>query len=148
MAKKMKKKSTMKTKPLKKIPKTKRGDEQIVIKGKYGCLATKDGRHVEERYIITKKKGKGGKITIEMTPNNKLQERRKELVEKLSPTLGKGINNKALMKDILNDIGIDALEKMNTAIDRGAKVEPREGCFYLSIKDPRRKKPYHLHMRE
>ena len=53
-----------------------------------------------------------------------------------------------LMKDILNDITVDSLEKLDTAVDRGAKIEPKEGCFYFKIKDPRRKKAFSMQIRK
>ena len=37
---------------------------------------------------------------------------------------------------------------LDKALKRGAKVEAKEGCYYLRIKDPRRKKALSLSLRD
>ena len=62
--------------------------------------------------------------------------------------MAKNIDSEALMKDILEDTRFDKLEELNDAINRGAKITPKEGCFYIEIKDKRRKKPLILNVRK
>ena len=129
------------------FPKLKRGDQRFVIQGPYAGLATSDGRHVKERYEVKKNVEKDGTIILALTPHKKLQSRRKELIKKISKKLAENFNAVDLMKDVLEDVTIHNLEKVETAIERGGKITPREGCFYFDIKDPRHKKPYKLPLR-
>jgi hypothetical protein len=71
------------------------------------------------------------------------------LIEELSEKLGEKVDSKALMKDILNDVAIESLEKLKSATDKkGTEIKHREGCSYLQIKDSKRKKPMNLPIRK
>jgi len=140
-----------KTKTLKerfaKIPKIKKGEKKILLMGKFANEFDKDSRHVTQRYEVKKTISEKGKITVELTPFKNMQERRKQIIERIAKVLAEKVNNLDLMKDILEDVDISGLERLDAAIERGAEIKPKEGCFGLMIKDPRRKKPYQLMLR-
>lgn len=137
-----------KKKPNKKYPKPKQRVERFLVQEDVAALYDRDSRHIKERYKVKQKKDKDGTVTIVLKPHKEVQRDRHRLIDKLAPKLAKCVDNIALMKDILEDVTIQNLDKLNTAIERGAKITPREGCFYLSIKDPRRKKPFIMHLRK
>ncbi len=118
-----------------------------VIIGEEAVIYGKDGRHVVKRFKVTQKEI-DGKITMILIPWKELNKRRKELTKKLSEKLAENVNAKDLMKDILDDTPFNKLEQLNDAIDRGAEVKSKEGCYYLEIKDKRRKKPLQLQVRK
>jgi len=142
-AKKVVKKKVKKTK----YPKIKRRSERLVIQDGYGGLVDKDARHVKERFKVRKKKNVDGSIDIKLIPYRTLQKQRRELIGKIAPVLAKEVDSEALMRDVLEDVDIENLEKLGKALKRGAKIKPKEGCFYLDIKDPRKKKSYRLPIR-
>ncbi len=119
----------------------------IIIEGDYAGLTSDDKRHVRKRFKVKRKKV-GEKILLELTPFDKLNERRHKLIDELSEKLAKEVNSKSLMEDILDDVNIDNLEKLSDALNRKAKVKHREGCSYLEIKDPRRKEAFTLPIRK
>ena len=141
-----KKKNTIKQRMLA-LPKLMKGGKNYVIRGKFAGVMGKDGRHVAHRYTAKENVEKDGKVIIELTPYKELEERRKELVEKLAPIFAEKLDNKELMKDILSDVTVDSLERLDTAVDRGAKITP-DHCFGFKLKDPRMKKSYRLPIRK
>ena len=140
------KKKTIKQRMLE-LPKAIKGEKKILIQGSQAGMFAKGDRHVEKRYTVKKIIGKDGKITLELTPYKELMKRREELTKKIVNILALKLDKKELLKDIIDDVGIVELEKLDTAIDRGAIITPKEGCFYFKIKDPRKKKPYQLSLR-
>jgi hypothetical protein len=118
----------------------------FIIDGNYAVIYDKSGRHVLKRFRVSKKET-NGKIVLELTDFNKLNKRREEIIKNLSNKLGDKIDGKMLIRDILNDTDYEKLEKLNSAIERGAEVKPKEGCFYLQIKDKKSKKPLRLNVR-
>lgn len=110
-------------------------------------ITDKDRRHFINQYKVKQKKLKSGKIIIEMIPDKKINKQKDKLISKLSVELSKALNSQELLKDILNDINVDSLEKIDKAIKRGGTVKNRPGCYFLQIKDPRRKKPMNLRIR-
>ncbi len=132
----------------KKYPKPKRRAEKFLIQEDVANLFDKDSRHVKERFKVSQKKDRDGTITLTLRPHKEIKKDREKMIKQLAPALAKCVDNVALMKDILEDVSIYNLDKLKTAIDRGAKVTPKEGCFYLSIKDPRKKKPMRMSLRD
>ena len=66
----------------------------------------------------------------------------------MAKELSKNVDAVALMKDVLEDTEYEKLEKLNNALERGAEVKPREGCFFMEIKDKKLKKPLRLDIRK
>ena len=122
--------------------------ESILIIGEDAGTYDKDARHPKYHYKAKKTKNKDGSIDIKLIPKTKDENRRTELIESLSEKLKDQIDNKELMKDILTDVTLVSLEKIDKALNRGAKIKAKEGCYYLEIKDPRRKKPMNLTIRK
>lgn len=121
-------------------------EQPILIEGDYACIYGKDKRHVQKRFKVIKDVS-NGEINLKLIPFDELNNRRKELIEKLSSKLGEKVDGKMLMQDILEDTPIEKLEKLGKHIDRGAEIKPREGCFFMEIKDKRSKKPTKLWVR-
>ena len=124
-----------------------RKEQSILVKGEEAVMYSKDARHVTKRFKVHKKES-NGQITITLIPWDELNKRRAELIPKLSKKLATNIDSEALMKDILEDTRFDKLEELHDAIDRGAEVKSREGCFFLEVKDKRKKKPLILNVRK
>lgn len=119
----------------------------IIIKGEEAIMEDKQGRHIKNRYDVTRQDVEDGNILLKLTPKTAKESQRKKLIEELSEKLKDSIDNKALMQDVLTDINLESLEKLDKALKRGAVVKPKEGCFYLQIRDPKRKKPMKLQIR-
>jgi len=125
----------------------KKKEPKILIDGENAVMGDKQGRHVKSRYEVTRQDSADGNIILKLTPKTEKEAQRKKLIEELSEKLKNSIDNKALMQDVLTDISLESLEKLDKALSRGAVVKPKEGCFYLQIKDPMRKKPIRLQIR-
>jgi len=117
-------------------------DEGLGVR--YGTM----NRHVEERYKLTKRYNKDGSVDIKLMPFKALNKRRDELIKELSKKLSGSIDSEALMKDVLEDTRYEKLETLNTALKRGAEIKHKEGCSFLQIKDPKKKKAMKLFVRE
>ena len=118
--------------------------QPIIIEGDYACIYGKDKRHVIKRFKVIR----DGVLSFRLIPFGELNNRREELIRELSRKIGKKLDGEILMKDILEDTSIEKLEKLNKSIERGAEIRPREGCFYMEIKDKKRKKPLLLSVRK
>ena len=110
-----------------------------VINGEKAEQRDKDARHCEGIFKAKHKKMKNGKIIIELTPATEEEKKRNEMIETITGKLKDSIDKEELMKDILQDIPVKSLEKMDKALKRGAKVQAKEGCYYISIKEPKKK---------
>jgi len=122
-------------------------EPKLFIEGENAVISDKQGRHIKTRYDVIRKDSNDGKITFELTPKTVKEAQRKKLIEELSEKLKDSIDNKSLMVDVLTDLNLESLEKIDKSLKRGAVVKPKEGCFYLRIDDPRRKKPMKLQIR-
>jgi hypothetical protein len=120
----------------------------LMIQGNQAGITDKQGRHMKMHYKVVRKDSADGKITLELIPKTMKEAKRKKLIEELSERLKDSVDNKLLMEDVLTDITLESLEKMDKALKRGATVKPKEGCFFLEIKDPRRKKAMNLQIRK
>ncbi|MCK5294166.1 MAG: hypothetical protein KAJ49_05895 [Arcobacteraceae bacterium] len=126
---------------------TKKKEPTFVVKGDKAEMIDKDGRHHTKIFRATHKKLKSGKLILELTPATKLEQHREDLIKELTGKLKDSIDKEDLMKDVLSDISIKSLEKLDRAVKRGT-VKAREGCYNLLIKDPKTKKKLCLPIRK